>query len=104
MNLKKFGVFKFPDVEVCEEHQTGANTVLGKGCTVDLRAASVNAIVPDVAILNWFDEDGENEAMFGLEWDGKVLDGYDGGFFLPGAVADALIQAGFTVNKEEFCT
>lgn len=96
--------FQFPEAEVVEEHQTGASRPLCRGVEVRLfsKEGASPGSPPDFALL--VSPGGADMAEIGLEWEGRELSGYDGTFFLPGVVADALVQAGFTVNKEDFCS
>jgi hypothetical protein len=97
--VKTFGTFQSKD-QVVLEHQTGSTAHLATGCEVELFANDDTAPRPEFAELRWAD-DAEH---FGLEWDGNTLTGFDGGFYLPNAVADALLALGLIVDKAEFCS
>ena len=84
----------YPGSQLVEVHQTGASAVLKTGVLVLIGQREDGSLFGEL--------DGQH--CFDLEFEGKTLTGFDGGFFLPREICQLLTELGYTAPEAEFCS
>lgn len=95
MNVNIIAEKFFPKSRLVEVHQDGSERPIKRGVLVCIGRRADGSMFGEI--------DGQYGFNLEFESDGKTLEGFDGGFFLPREICQLLNESGFIADESRFC-